>query len=295
MVITTGRNFSRMPLGYGPCPGPRQDAKGNQPLQGWDQVNTKTCTVTFKAPVDQLVALLPRPCFQIDAETVVEGLAEASISFTSLGNLPWLAGRGYNHSGLYIHNVICQGKTETVQGKYLSVLFENLPDPILSGREELGYPKLFATLDQEDNVEASGDWSLSMGWEGNQFGEVKISGLKLEVAPPEPARPGQDVLCFKYIPRTGRPGVADVEYATVSPAPSPECFKLERMFKAKDAKIHFEALGFDELPTLHHVATRLAELDIVSVEDVRIVEGKGAPDYQNQRAVSTWGYGLSTN
>lgn len=281
-----------MPLGYGPCPGPRQDAEGNQPVKGWSEVNTKTCTVVFKAPVDQLAALLPRPCFQIDAESVHEGLAEASISFTSLGNLPWLAGRGYNHSGLYVHNVICKGKTETVRGKYLSVLFENLPDPILSGREELGYPKLFATLDQGDGVEQSGDWSLVMGWEGNQFGEIQISGLKLEVSLPEPAVPcpGQDVLCYKYIPRTGRPGVADVEYATVSPAPAPDSFKLERTFRAKDAKIQFEALGFDELPTLHHVAARLAELDIVRVEDVRIVEGKGAPDYQNQRAVATWGY-----
>ncbi|TDZ14746.1 hypothetical protein Cob_v012330 [Colletotrichum orbiculare MAFF 240422] len=291
MVITTGRNFSRMPLGYGPAPGPRQDSKG-EPHQGWDQVNVKTCTITFKAPAEQLVALLPRPCFQLDAETLRDGLGEASVSFTSLGNLPWLAGRGYNHSGLYVHNVICKGKTETPRGKYLSVLFENLPDPILSGREELGYPKLFATLDQDDRVEASGDWRLAMGWEGSQFGELAISGLKLDVAPPEPetAPRAEDVLCYKYVPRTGRPGVADVEYATVSPAPSPDLFKLERVFKAADAKIHFEALGFEQLPTLHHVASRLAELDIVSIQDVRIVEGKGAPDYQGQRAVATWGY-----
>ncbi|KAF6825483.1 FAD binding domain-containing protein [Colletotrichum plurivorum] len=291
MVITTGRHFSRMPLGYGPSPGPRQDAAG-QPLAGWDDVQVKTCTVTFRAPVDQLVALLPRPCFSIDAARVEAGLAEASVSFTSLGNLPWLAGRGYNHTGLYVHDVVCDGKTEIARGKYLSVLFENMPDPIISGREELGYPKLFATLDQEeDDVERTGRWRLAMGWGGNKFGEVVVEGLKLEVAPPEPAQPGQDVLCYKYIPRTGRPGVADVEYATVSPAPAPELFRPERTFRATDARIQFEALGFEQLPTLHHVAARLAELDIAEIVGVKMVEGKGAPDYQAQRAVATWGYG----
>lgn len=69
----------------------------------------------------------------------------------NLRNLPWLAGRGYNTWGIYASNVICEreGIEEDLMGvaaSYMMVLFESFCDPIVTGREELGFSKLWAEL-----------------------------------------------------------------------------------------------------------------------------------------------------
>lgn len=166
----------RMPLGYGPFPGPRQTATGDS-VPGWNDVQTLTSTVIFKAPTKQLASFLPRPCFTIDNDDTTTTTSDdnnnntslASISFTRLEDLPWLAGRGYNHCGMYIHNVTCHGRDESVRGKYLSVLFEDRADPITSGREESGYAKVYASLNEEQEEigeDHAKNWAVRMGWEG---------------------------------------------------------------------------------------------------------------------------------
>lgn len=165
-----------MPLGYGPFPGPRQTATGDS-VPGWNDVQTLTSTVIFKAPTKQLASFLPRPCFTIDNDDTTTTTSDdnnnntslASISFTRLEDLPWLAGRGYNHCGMYIHNVTCHGRDESVRGKYLSVLFEDRADPITSGREESGYAKVYASLNEEQEEigeDHAKNWAVRMGWEG---------------------------------------------------------------------------------------------------------------------------------
>ncbi|EYE91875.1 uncharacterized protein EURHEDRAFT_525829 [Aspergillus ruber CBS 135680] len=166
----------RMPLGYGPFPGPR-DGNNTSP---------------------------------------------ASISFTRLENLPWLAGRDYNHCRMYIHNITCHGRDESVREKYLSVLFEDRADPITSGREELGYAKVYISLEEEEEEvgeDYAKNWAVRMSWEGTVFGHMRLDGL-MEVessgeigskaaaaAGDEKAFKAQNLLNYKYISRTGSPGV----------------------------------------------------------------------------------------
>ncbi|KAJ6020494.1 FAD binding domain-containing protein [Penicillium herquei] len=275
--------YHRMPLGYGPFPGPRQGADG-KPMEGWELAQSCTYTVVFLAPKRQLESFLPASCFEIQAQIAPEGQAYASISFTRLENLPWLAGRGYNHSGLYIHDVICHGKDEDVSGKYLSVLFENRGDPITSGREELGYAKVFASLDEEQNA---GDWTLRMGWENTIFGEMHVgdvsastedSGLLHQLQP-------QNVLHYKYIPRTGRPGEADVQYPTISPIPPASLSTVKSKGFTLNASIKFQAHGFQELPTLHHITKKLAGIEITRIVGASMVATDGASDFRSQRSI----------
>lgn len=47
---------------------------------------------------------------------------------------------GYNTWGVYLNDVVCKISTEPVKASYLLVLFENFCDPIVTGREELGFP-----------------------------------------------------------------------------------------------------------------------------------------------------------
>lgn len=291
------RPFLRLPLGYGPMPGPRQTVEGIA-HEGWDQVAVKMATVTFKAPKSQLSGFLPHPCFHIDGPN--DDLATASVIFTELRNLPWLAGRGYNHCGLYIHDVVCQGADEMVQGKYLSVLFEDRADPIISGREELGYAKVFASVDVLDDTDkTTNEFAARIGWEGAVFGNIKLQGLS-EVTRSGSANNNQEedissascsssapegVLHYKYIPRTGCPGEADAAYPTYTPAALESDSVEEKVLVAARASLSFRALGFAELPTLHHVAAKLAEIDIREIVDGRVVFSKGATDLRNQRAI----------
>lgn len=47
---------------------------------------------------------------------------------------------GYNTWGVYANDVVCTISEERVKASYLMVLFENMCDPIVTGREELGFP-----------------------------------------------------------------------------------------------------------------------------------------------------------
>jgi hypothetical protein len=140
-------------------------------------------------------------------------------ALTSLDNLPWLDGRGYLHYVLYIHDVVCEGKEESIRGKYFVVLFENKADPIISGREELGYSMIYCSLEDELDI-LQGRYRLEAGWEGTPFGTMAFEGLQetdSKGASKTSLHPSKGTLSFKYVPATGRPGHCDVQYPTFSP------------------------------------------------------------------------------
>ena len=126
----------RMPTHFGPSLGPRQGIDGRR-YACKDNPNTTAVYATFKAQADQLEALLPTRFL----------LREACLtfSFEYMTNIEWLAGRGYNTFGLTVP-VHYQGEQDNVEGNLLLVLWENKADPIITGREELGFAKLYAEL-----------------------------------------------------------------------------------------------------------------------------------------------------
>jgi acetoacetate decarboxylase len=283
--MTTKPTFQRMPLGYGPMPGPRQTSLGLR-VPGWSEVRSTTATIVFKTSKSHLSTFLPHTCFQICTLRLQNDDAYASISITHLENLPWLAGRGYSHCGFYIHDVVCKSAQETVRGKYLSVLFENRADPITSGREELGYAKVFASL---DHLHKEDRFFLEISWEGTAFGTMAINGLQdmsaSSESPADSYLPPEGLLHFKYIPRTGNRGDCDVQYPTFSPTIA-DGTSTREVFTAKSANFSFQDCGFQKLPTLHHIAARLAEIEPKEIVDARMVVALGAGDLSSQRALA---------
>ena len=286
--------FWRMPTSFGPMPGPRQDFYGR--LRDGSKATFKTTSVKFKSSRTVLQNLFPTEKLKFaSTDTVVH----ATFSATQLDNLEWLGGRGYSHFGLYIHGVqYTKDNGETVTGTYLPVLFENLADPILSGREELGFPKLFADLDiqQESNT-----LSLTASWMGSKFATLTLSEpaeplTNGDAAPQQgqASAPAEQGLFFhKHIPATGSigskaRGQADVEYTAFLPndedAKTVER-KVTKTLKAKDARIQFDALDWQALPTLHHIVARLQEVPVYEVVEAKIVEGTGVSDVSPARRV----------
>jgi len=294
----------RMPVSFGPMPGPRQDFYG-KPRDGSKGMFT-TASVKFKSSRTVLENLFPTEKLKFAAPDTI---AYATFAVTQLDNLEWLGGRGYTHFGLYIHGVqYIKENGETVTGTYLPVLFENLADPILSGREELGFPKLYCELDLKKDGQ---NWSLDAGWMSSKFCNLTLSGLAEATAtngdipapepvqspvnphapPPPPKEEG--LFLYKYVPATGsigskERGQADVEYTAFVPndedAKTVER-KVEKTLKASSAEVKFDALNWKALPTLHHIVERLKEVPIYEVVEAKVVEGSGVSDVSAVRRV----------
>jgi hypothetical protein len=279
--------YWRMPTAFGPMPGPRQDFAGK--AKDGSQARFMTASVRFKSSRTVLENLFPTEKFKFAAADTV---AYATFAVTKNDNLEWLGGRGYSHFGLYIHGVECiKENGEKVVGTYLPILFENLADPILSGREELGFPKLFCDLAVE--IDESGS-KLVASWMGSTFCNMELSSLSPPAtngettAPKEATSQEEGLLLHKYIPATGseKKGQADVAYTTiVSYADEAKAVerKVEKMTVGTNAAVTFDALDWKALPTLHHVIARLQEIPIYEVVQASIVEGTGVSDVSGAR------------
>lgn len=126
--LSATKQFHRAPIGFGPAPGPRQDASGER--FDWSKSECTTVGVTYRSEHAALNSILPEG-YAVDQSKPAVILFEVM----ELRNLPWLNGRGYNTWGVYVSNVICSRTAEEYTGSYMAVLFESFTDPISTGRE----------------------------------------------------------------------------------------------------------------------------------------------------------------
>lgn len=88
------------------------------------------------------------------------------------------------------------------------MLFESLCDPIITGREELGFPKVFADMRVENDV-------YTCSWDGHDFLTLDFTGAE-DAQPPanllekkEYTHPMTDgLLAYRYMPAVGAPGTS---------------------------------------------------------------------------------------
>lgn len=277
--------YWRTPISFGPMPGPRQTFEGKPRTA----THSTFCTasIKFKTSATLLKNLFPTQNFRFASPGTV---AYASFSQTTLNKMEWLGGSGYHHLGLYIHGVQYTKKNgDILNGTFMPILFESLADPIVSGREELGMPKLYCALDV---FKRSNQYRLGASWQGASFGSFTWEGLE-EVDPSEDKGTigGSDddgILAYRYIPAVGDRGKADSEHVVFVPhaeeskvVPS----KVKIVKKAKKATVKLDGLDWEALPTLHHVASRLAEIPIYEVVGAKVVEGEGVPDVSTARRI----------
>jgi len=271
-------------------PGPRQRFNG-QPREALHSTFT-TASFKFKTSRTLLQNLFPSPSFSFKSPGTV---AYASFSQTTLNKMEWLGGTGYRHFGLYIHGVQYTKKNgEILNGSFLPILFESLTDPIVSGREELGMPKLYCSLDIHRRTTS---YRVQAGWQGAAFANFTLENLETVGAQDESGTIGGEsddgIFAYKYIPRVGHigsadRGQADVEHATF--VPHAEDAKIvpstvKHMQKASKASITFDPMDWETLPTLYHVVSRLAEIPIYEVIGGKVVEGEGVPDVSAARRI----------
>lgn len=269
----------RMPLSFGPMPGPRQDPAGK--FRGEYFSNSVTASIKIKTSRTFLQNMFPVSSFSFQSPDTV---AYATISCTTLKSLDWLGGGGYSHIGLYLHGVKhTQRDGSVVNGTYLPVLFEDLADPIITGRDELGMSKIYCSIDidRQDKF-----LQIMMGWRGVTFGQFMWKGLELfspsreeldqnTSEPQATGTPKDDgLLAYRYIPAVGDSGKADAEYAVFIPHDKKEHVR-ETTLKATESHISFSPHDWSALPTLHNVAASLAELPVYDIVEAKVVDHSG--------------------
>jgi len=235
----------RMPTHFGPQPGPRQRPGGGRWAAG--DAHSSTIWVSYATDAEALTSVLPRG-FTLHGHPVV------TVEVTMLRALPWLAGRGYNL--VQVHVPVRYDGGEVV-GRLELVTWENLADPIISGREELGWNKVYAEI---ADLAPDGDrtrLASRASWDGFVFLDVTVEEL-VDIEPEAAAPPALPLLHWRYLPRSGAWGEPEVEQVT---AAIPSGSRVTRA-RAGHGNAAFHPATFEQLPTLAHIVNGLARLPV---------------------------------
>lgn len=262
----------RMPTHFGPAPGPRQlpDDVVTDPRRSPSRI---TVSASFLTDPSHLERHLPDG-FTLAGEPVV------TVEFHYMTGIDWLAGRGYTM--LHVSwPATFRGKRETATGKFLAVVWENLADPIITGRDEIGHPKLYAEIPSLRVWE--GRHVCTAGWMGFRFLELAVTDLH-ESQPSAAAKPASDgTLMLKYVPQTGRWGEAALQDVTLTPYGDPDR-TVERQQSGRGI-VTFHRGAWSDLPTMHHVVSALADLPTIEARDASVVHSRGGKSYRDQRVL----------
>jgi hypothetical protein len=266
----------RMPVMFGPAPGPRQKGDGTPwTAEESGMANVQWATIAYRSDRAKLEALLPAG-FQLTEPTV-------HVTLGFFRDLYWLAGRGYGIVNVEIP-VVCTGRDETIEGALCLVLWEGRPDAITTGREELGFPKLFADIPNVRMEPQTGRISGSASWFEHTFFEMSMEGLE-EVPVQEKRLLGAKggPIFYKYMPRTGPfgSGGTDVKYVTCAhPRPgeasSAQTIKFGdsqyRKWRAARGSLQWHRATFEQLPTTYHVVNGVADLPVLEILSAEMIE-----------------------
>ena len=228
---------------------------------GWYR-DVTAMVVPYVTDRTKLAALLPDG-FEPAEDPVI------SVYYACNKQIDWLAGRGYNMIGVNA-DVIYNGKGERLAGTYALVIWENLADPILTGRELQGIPKVFADIPDHS---ISGDvWRCNASHFGHAIVGIEISALRApeleEIAAAQKAKEGQDnPMGWRYIQKAGAPDPALDEYTTF---PSENHL---RQIMLGEGNVDWNRLTWEQNPTQFHIVNALEQLPIVEYRPAMITRG----------------------
>lgn len=253
-----------MPVFFGPMPGAKNaDAAGKFILK--KPADVEALTVLFETAPAPLEALLPSG-FALHAPVL-------SVALCEFANIGYLNGHTYSLLNISVP-VRYTGADGPLDGDLILVMFENHAEPIVGGRDLLGYSKIYAELprfikDGRTIRASASNWGftfldveLEPGLPANDPARIK-----------ELAARSTGKFNYKYIQATPYRGVgygkagADVSYPTFNPKEwvKPEGYPFtlrqpEVQFCA--GRVQFHAPGPNDMPNYRHIAQYLAQLEI---------------------------------
>lgn len=244
----------------------------------WDTTQfpkRRTAFVHYLTRAEQLREILP-PGFELYGEPII------SFEMTHHFEFPPFGGRGYGIFGIN-YPAMWKGE-EKVIGMFRSVTFEDLPDAIIGGREELGCHKLHCDF-YEPRV-LGNNYYYHAGYYGRTFFEMDLTDLVEQpiekdpvdmpfVGPAEIAgERNRGLLYYKYIPRLGEVGVADVEHGVLMGTETGRLLTVDKHFTG-GGRAQFFPVRWHDVPTYHHVINAFAKLDLLEFRGASLTFTRG--------------------
>jgi hypothetical protein len=244
--------------------------------------------VTFLTHREAVAALLPDG-FTVGAGPGAEPLV--TVSWASNRGVDWLAGGGYNLIGVNVAATY-RGQVDVVAGGYCVILWEDATEPILTGREQTGIPKVFADITDLEARNGGGfaaratvappaparrfargsDANGGHDGAGHPVIEIEVEGLRplpeSELRSMEERSRAGSWMGYKYIPRIAGGG-ADLEYATV--------FPTEQVYDRAESgtgRVRFFPSTFERNPTHWQVVNLLCQLEPLEYRSAILTHGK---------------------
>lgn len=282
----------RMPIGFGPLPAPGPPSQQDRHAC-CRQVPTNPTTadftsmiIRFKTSRTFLETLFPTAQFRFKEVSTV---ATASFAATRAHNSKHTTLRFYVHGVQYLKK-----DGTAVDGTYMSVVFES---PAVFGTKEAGLlPKVLCDIElSTDNTSAR----VTVSWRGATFADITIDDLQDEekterndegVPWQEENKDEEVVLFYRYIPALDSPGKTATEYPCLIPRPAcigeekPKSMKVTKVMRPRPESVRtgptvkMDGHNWEKLPTLHHIASTLAEVPIYEIVDAKVIVGTGITD-----------------
>ncbi len=235
--------------------------KSDRPPSGWYH-DVTAMNVSYVTDKNKLAACLPKP-FRVADEALI------TVTYARSRNIDWLAGRGYNLISVNAA-VVFEGEKDTLAGSYALVVWENLTDPILSGREMTGIPKIFADI--PDHTIEDDLWRCSASHFDSKIVDLSISNLTTPTAEQIEAgskerEAADNPMGWRYVPAVGGFGAALSE---------PTTFPSENVIKEAfvgEGAINWNRLTWEQNPTQFHIVNALADLPVLEYRPAIVTKG----------------------
>lgn len=229
---------------------------------GWYR-DVTAMTVSYITDREKLAAYLPAP-YEVAEQALV------TINYACNKQVDWLAGRGYNMISVKAA-VVYQGEKEQLTGSYTLVVWENLADPILVGREIQGIPKVFADI--PDHSITDNEWHCNASHYGHNIVDLSISNLNPvsldDVAAARKVEQGKDhPMSWRYIPAIGGFGDAAVDEAVTFP--SEDLFT--EVFLG-EGSINWHKSSWEQNPTQYQIVNALEALPVLECLPAVVTKG----------------------
>ncbi len=238
--------------------GPRYIGPGTS---GWYH-DVTSMVIPFITDREKLAAYLPAP-FEVAEEAVV------TVTYACNKQIDWLAGHGYNLIAVTAA-VIYKGEKEELAGNFTLVIWENLTDPILAGRELQGIPKIFANIPEHTANDLV--WHCSANHFGHKIVDMRITDLRAptneEIEANAAAQEGKDnPMAWRYMPALGGWGPGSGQFTTF---PSETTITEAQVGKGS---IDWQTLTWEQNPTQFHIVNALAGLPVLEYLPAVVAKG----------------------
>jgi hypothetical protein len=189
-----------------------------------------------------------------------------SVSLAMCEDVDWLAGRPYNLVGVNVSTVFDGEVDRNVPGGLCIIMWENMTEPILGGREHSGVPKVFGDIPDLTNEEGARRGSVSHF--GHPILDLSLSDLtplsEGARADLERARRDGNWMNYKYIPNLENNG-PDVAYVAIYPSSGTCTAAWEGL-----GDVRFHPSSFEQNPTQHELINLLAALPVLEVRSANL-------------------------